>query len=820
MIGILKYYMAVFNFTPRAQQVMTVANTEASKHNNPQVTSAHLLIGLLLLRQSIGRTELEKQNIDVDLLIGQIREGLSMANENALKSEAKGPGGKIPLSSNVNSILSAAKSIAKKLDHSFIGTEHILLGILINTSCQAFQFLEILGVNISHYTNSIKTELNPQNMVPSGPEHIEDIAGTTQSALETYGTNLTALAAKDKLDPVIHRDEEIDRLIQVLSRRTKNNPVLIGEPGVGKTAIVEGLALKLVNNDVPINLKNKHIIAIDMPLMLAGTKYRGQFEERLKQVMTEIRGNTNIIIFIDEIHTLIGAGNSEGAMDAANILKPALARGEVRCIGATTFDEYRNIESDGALERRFQTITVLEPTADMTLEIIHGIKYKYEDFHNVSYTDNAVHEIIKLTNRYVTDRHFPDKAIDILDEAGAMVRIKNNKVPKKIKEKELKISLARTNKRGAMQEEEFELAAKYRTQEKRYSLQRDKMLSEWDMNATETLTVNSEHIKTAVSSWVNIPVHTLDQDDIEKLLSLESIISNIVIGQDESVRLICDSIKRGRTCVGDPNKPQGSFLFLGPTGVGKTYLAKQLANSIFDSEDNIIQFDMSEMMEEHSISKFIGSPPGYVGYGEGGQLTEIVRRNPYSVVLLDEIEKAHPSVTQLLLQILEEGKLTDSLGVTVNFKNCIIIMSSNIGAQKLQHNSTVGFGTDVNNAKDGVLKEVKNFFTPEFLNRLDEIIIFNPLNEENIAVILKKELQKVKSRLLEQNVHLTFNQSIRALLLKDGFDVKLGARPLKRAIQKYVETPLANYLLLLTSRDKDQKLKLKVSYKKDITQFT
>jgi len=507
-------------------------------------------------------------------------------------------------------------------------------------------------------------------------------------------------------------------------------------------------------------------------------------------------------------------------MDAANILKPSLARGEIRCIGATTFDEYRSIESDGALERRFQTITVLEPNTEMTMEIIHGIKYKYEEFHNVTYTDNAVHQIVKLTDRYVTDRHFPDKAIDILDESGAMVRIGNSKIPKKLKDKEQKILLARTNKKGAMQEEEFELAAKYRTQEKRYSLQRDKMMSEWDKGTTESVMVTSEDIKNAVSKWVNIPVHTLDQDDKEKLLSLESIISNLVIGQDESVRLICDSIKRGRTCVGDPNKPQGSFLFLGPTGVGKTYLAKQLANSIFDSTDSIIQFDMSEMMEEHSISKFIGAPPGYVGYGEGGQLTEVVRRNPYSVVLLDEIEKAHPNVTQLLLQILEEGKLTDSLGVTVNFKNCIIIMSSNIGAKNMQKTSTVGFGKSIDDVKDNVLGDVKNYFSPEFINRLDEIIIFNPLSEEHIGIILTKELHKVKSRLLEQNVQLAFNQSIKTLLLTKGFNIQFGARPLKRAIQKHVETPLANYLLLLASHDKKEKLKLKVSYKKEQTIFT
>ena len=814
MVGILKYYMAVYNFTPRAQQVMTVANTEAKRFKNSQVTSAHLLIGLLILRQSIGRTEIEKQNIDVDLLIEQIREGLQLHTSKVTDDV------RVPTSQNVNTILSAANSIAKKLDHSFIGTEHILLGILINSGCQAYQFLEILGVNISRYTSNVKAELNPQDMVPSGPDHIDDAPGDATSALETYGTNLTLLAVKDKLDPVIHRDDEIARLVQVLSRRNKNNPVLIGEPGVGKTAIVEGLALKMVNNDVPINLKNKHIIALDMPLMLAGTKYRGQFEERLKQVMAEIRGNDNIIIFIDEIHTLIGAGNSEGTMDAANILKPSLARGEIRCIGATTFDEYRNIESDGALERRFQTITVLEPNTEMTMEIIHGIKYKYEEFHNVTYTDNAVHQIVKLTDRYVTDRHFPDKAIDILDESGAMVRIGNSTIPKKLKDKEQKILLARTNKKGAMQEEEFELAAKYRTQEKRYSLQRDKMVSEWDKDTTESVMVTSEDIKNAVSKWVNIPVHTLDQDDKEKLLSLESIISNVVIGQDESVRLICDSIKRGRTCVGDPNKPQGSFLFLGPTGVGKTYLAKQLANSIFDGTDSIIQFDMSEMMEEHSISKFIGAPPGYVGYGEGGQLTEVVRRNPYSVVLLDEIEKAHPNVTQLLLQILEEGKLTDSLGVTVNFKNCIIIMSSNIGAKNLQKTSTVGFGKSINDVKDNVLGDVKNYFSPEFINRLDEIIIFNPLSKEDIGTILKKELQKVKSRLLEQNVQLAFNQSIKTLLLTEGFNVQFGARPLKRAIQKHVETPLANYLLLLASHDKKEKLKLKVSYKKEQTIFT
>jgi len=790
------------NFTPRAQQVLALARKEADRFHHTYVGTEHILLGLINLGQGVAVNVLQKLGLNLESVRDAVEKQVGTGPETK-------PTGNIPYTPRVKQVLALASKEAKALNHSYVGTEHILLGLLREGDGVAARVLKALEIDIERCRNEILIELDP-NFAENPEAEGAAVAGASEDkreiktpALKSFGRDLTEMARKGELDPVIGRAKEIRRVVQILCRRTKNNPVLIGEAGVGKTAIVEGLAQEIVSGVVPEILIDKKVITLDLALMVAGTKYRGQFEERIKAVMDEIRKTKNVILFIDEMHTMVGAGAAEGAMDASNILKPALSRGEMQCIGATTLGEYRkHIEKDSALDRRFQAVKVEAPSVEDSIEILKGIKVKYEEHHRVEFTPEAIETAVRFSDRYISGRFLPDKAIDVLDESGARARIDALSRPPEVEELSKEIDRVCTLKEDAISHQNFEDAAKHRDQERQLRKKREDMLESWKTHREEKkIVVSDDDIHQVVADWTGIPLQRMAQQDSERLLKLEADLQEDVVGQDEAVIAISKALRRSRADLKDPRRPIGSFLFLGPTGVGKTHLAKILADRMFGDRDAIIQVDMSEYMEKFTVSRLIGSPPGYVGHEEGGQLTEAIRRKPYSVILLDEIEKAHPDVVQLLLQVLEEGRLTDSLGRRVDFRNTILIMTSNVGADILQKNASMGFTmdeaslSDFERAKDRILEETRRTFKPEFLNRLTDIIIFRPLSKGQLKAIVEIELRNMSERLASREIRFTLTEAAKALLIDKGFDEKYGARPLRRAIEKYIEDPLAEEIL-------------------------
>lgn len=792
------------NFTPRAQQVLALARKEADRFHHNYVGTEHLLLGLINLGQGVAVNVLQKMGLDLQTVRAAVEKQVGTGPESK-------PSGNIPYTPRVKKVLALSGKEAKALNHSYVGTEHILLGLLREGEGVAARVLKSLDVDIERCRNEILAELDPNfsgetgeaTAAGSNPSSLDDKKDTKTPALKAFGRDLTALAKNGELDPVIGRSEEIRRVVQILSRRTKNNPVLIGEAGVGKTAIIEGLAQEISSGIVPEILADKRLITLDLALMVAGTKYRGQFEERIKAVMDEIRRAKNVIIFIDELHTIVGAGAAEGAMDASNIFKPALSRGELQCIGATTLAEYRKyIEKDSALDRRFQSVKVDAPSVEDTVLILNGIRSRYEDHHKVEFTDCALMAAAKLSERYITSRFLPDKAIDILDEAGARARIESLKQPPEFDAMTGEIDEVCAKKEDAIAKQNFESAAKYRDEEKQLRKKQAVLIDDWKKTREENrLVVDEEDMLQVVAAWTGIPLSKMEEAESKKLLNLENELQNEVIGQTVATEVISKALRRSRADLKDPKRPIGSFMFLGPTGVGKTLLAKVLAEEMFGDKDAIIQIDMSEYMEKFAVSRLVGSPPGYVGYEEGGQLTEAVRRKPYSVVLFDEIEKAHPDVVQLLLQVLEEGRLTDSLGRKIDFRNTILIMTSNVGADILQRNTSMGFGIEGNSdneyvkIREKILDETKRVFKPEFLNRLNDLVIFKPLAREDMIQIVDLELRNVSTRLRERNLTFEFSKECKDFLIDKGYDEKYGARPLRRAVEKYLEDSLAEAIL-------------------------
>lgn len=778
-------------FTERAQKVLALAQEEAIRLGHNNIGTEHILLGLVREGEGIAAKALyglglgaEKIQKEVENLIGKGQEGSQT----------------IHYTPRAKKVIELSMDEARKLGHSYVGTEHILLGLIREGEGVAARVLNNLGVSLN------KARQQVLQLLGSNESANHQGGGGTVNAntptLDSLARDLTAIAREGSLDPVIGRSKEIQRVIEVLSRRTKNNPVLIGEPGVGKTAIAEGLAQQIVSNEVPEILRDKRVMTLDMGTVVAGTKYRGEFEDRLKKVMDEIRQAGNIILFIDELHTLIGAGGAEGAIDASNILKPSLARGELQCIGATTLDEYRKyIEKDAALERRFQPITVDEPTAEESIQILRGLRDRYEAHHRVSITDEAIDAAVKLSDRYISDRFLPDKAIDLIDEAGSKVRLRSYTTPPNLKELEQKLEEVRKEKDASVQSQEFEKAASLRDTEQRLREQLENTKKTWkEKQGQENSEVTVEDIANVVSSWTGIPVSKIAETETQKLLKLEEILHSRLIGQEEAVKAVSKAVRRARAGLKDPKRPIGSFIFLGPTGVGKTELARALAEAMFGDEDAMIRVDMSEYMEKHSTSRLVGSPPGYVGYDEGGQLTEKVRRKPYSVILLDEIEKAHPDVFNILLQVLEDGRLTDSKGRTVDFRNTVLIMTSNVGAEALKRNKYVGFNIqdgeqDYKDMKGKVMEELKRAFRPEFLNRIDEIIVFHSLEKEHLKQIVTLMSDQLVKRLGEQDIDLELTEAAREKIADEGYDPEYGARPLRRAIQKHIEDHLSEELL-------------------------
>lgn len=782
----------MFNkFTERARKVILLAKEEAKRFNHDYIGTEHILLGLIREGEGVAAAVLQKLGLSPEKIRLEV-EKLVQSGPSTMVS------GDIPFTPKAKKVIELAMEEARSLGHNYIGTEHLLLGLIREGEGVASQVLMNLGLDLNRVRNEVITLLGSSSPAPATGGG----SRTKTPALDSFGRDLTQLAREGKLDPVIGRKEEIERVIQILARRTKNNPVLLGEAGVGKTAIVEGLAQKVIKGDVPEILRDKRVIILDLALMVAGTKYRGQFEERIKAVMDEIRRTENVTLFIDEIHTLVGAGSAEGAIDASNILKPALSRGEIQCIGATTLDEYRKyIEKDAALERRFQTIVVEPPSVDETIEILKGLRDKYEAHHRVKYLDESLEVATRLADRYITGRFLPDKAIDIIDEAGSRARLAVLTMPPEIKELEDKIELVRHEKEAAIKHQDFELAASLRDQERESREQLEKVKTEWKKTKGEAMPViSSEDIAVIVSKWTGIPLVRLEEKETERLLKMEEQMHKRIVGQEEAIRAIARAVRRSRAGIKDPRRPIGSFIFLGPTGVGKTLLARGLAEFLFGDEDALIQLDMSEYMEKFNVSRLIGAPPGYVGYEEGGQLTERIRRRPYSVVLLDEIEKAHPDVFNLLLQALEDGRLTDSFGRKVDFRNTVLIMTSNLGAEQLKKQGSIGFAaskTEVtfDKMRLQLLDEVKRAFKPEFLNRIDEIIVFHPLSQENLAQIVDLELNMVRERLREQGINIEVDQTAKVFLIEKGFDPVYGARPLKRVIQRFLEDPLAEAVI-------------------------
>jgi ATP-dependent Clp protease ATP-binding subunit ClpC len=787
------------NFTPRAQQVLALARKEADRFNHNYVGTEHLLLGLIKLGQGVAVNVLQKMGLDLETVRMEVEKQVGSGPETKMV-------GNVPYTPRVKKVLALAGKEAKALNHSYVGTEHILLGLLREGEGVAARVLKSLEVDIERTRNEILKELDPNFTPPEADQESPDVSGTKKDvktpALRAFGRDLTDLAKKGELDPVIGRRNEIERVIQVLCRRTKNNPVLIGEAGVGKTAIAEGLAQEIANGNVPELLHDKRVITLDLALMVAGTKYRGQFEERIKAVMDEIRRSKNVILFIDELHTIVGAGSAEGAMDASNIIKPALSRGELQCVGATTMNEYRKyIEKDAALERRFQTIKVDAPTVDEAIQILKGLRPKYEAHHKAKLTDEALETAVRFSDRYITGRFLPDKAIDVMDEAGARARINAMTRPPDVKEIEKEIEEIRLEKEAAIKAQDFEKAAALRDREKQTKEKLDAILNKWREEREEKeVVVTGDDMMHIISKVTGVPLQRMEQEETQKLLMMETELKQRVIGQEEAVTAISKALRRSRADLKDPKRPIGSFVFLGPTGVGKTYLARTLAEFMFGDSDALIQIDMSEYMEKFTASRLIGSPPGYVGYEEGGQLSEAVRRRPYSVVLFDEIEKAHPDVMHLLLQILEDGKITDSLGRKIDFRNTIIIMTSNVGADLLKKQTVMGFGApreghDYASMRDKILDETKRVFKPEFLNRLDEIIVFHSLEKSHLMRIVDLEVAKVKARIKAKEIEIMLDTAAHEFVIEKGYDPNYGARPMRRAVERYLEDPLAEELL-------------------------
>src|ERR1700758_837249 len=785
------------NFTPRAQQVLALARKEADRFNHNYVGTEHLLLGLIKLGQGVAVNVLQKMGLDLETVRTEVEKQVGSGPETKIV-------GNVPYTPRVKKVLALAGKEAKALNHSYVGTEHILLGLLREGEGVAARVLKSLELDIERTRNEVLKELDP-NFTPSeseqeGGEPAKKDVKTP--ALRAFGRDLTELARKGELDPVIGRRNEIERVIQVLCRRTKNNPVLIGEAGVGKTAIAEGLAQEIANGNVPELLRDRRVITLDLALMVAGTKYRGQFEERIKAVMDEIRRSKNVILFIDELHTIVGAGAAEGAMDASNIIKPALSRGELQCVGAATLNEYRKyIEKDAALERRFQTVKVEAPTVEEAVQILKGLRPKYETHHKAKLTDEALEAAVRLSDRYITGRFLPDKAIDVMDEAGARARINSMTRPPDVKEIEKDIETIRAEKEAAIKAQDYEKAAALRDSEKQTNDKLEQILNEWrEQRGEREVIVTGDDIMHIVSKWTGVPLNRMEQKEAQKLLKMEEELKQQVIGQDEAVIAISKALRRSRADLKDPRRPIGSFIFLGPTGVGKTFLARSLAEFMFGDADALIQIDMSEYMEKFTGSRLIGSPPGYVGYEEGGQLSEAVRRRPYSVVLFDEIEKAHPDVMHLLLQILEEGKITDSLGQKIDFRNTIIIMTSNVGAELIKRQTALGFGAIAGHEsyeamRDKILDESKRVFRPEFLNRLDDMIVFHQLERNDLVKIVDLEVAKVTERIRAKDIKVHLDTTAVEFLIDKGFDPIYGARPMRRAVERYLEDPLAEELL-------------------------
>ena len=794
-------------FTDRAKKVMNLARQEAQRFNHEYLGTEHILLGLVQEGSGVAANVLKNMGIDLDRIRSEVEKlvktGPSMVTM-----------GQLPFTPRAKKVLELSMEEASNLGHNYIGTEHLLLGLIKENEGIAAKVLTNLGVKLEDVREEVLEFLGADPTEDEEDESTGDTAmggegGKSKTpALDAFGRDLTELAREGKLDNVIGRENEIERVIQILSRRTKNNPVLLGEPGVGKTAIVEGLAQKIVGNEVPELLRGKRIVVLDLALMVAGTKYRGQFEERIKAVMTEVRRVRDVVLFIDELHTLVGAGGAEGAIDASNVLKPALSRGEIQCIGATTLDEFRkHIEKDGALERRFQSVNVDPPTSTETVAILKGLRDRYEAHHRVAYTDQALELAVELSTRYITGRFLPDKAIDVMDEAGARVRLRNMVAPPDLKELNREIEELDRSKEKAVSNQEFEKAASLRDNAYQLRKRREEIQKEWRAQQAEreqTGEVDAEVISETVSKMTGIPLTRLEKDEAERLLQMENELSSVVINQNDAIHAIARSVRRSRSGLKDPRRPMGTFVFLGPSGVGKTYLCKQLAHFMFGDEDAVITMDMSEYMEKHNASRLVGAPPGYVGYEEGGQLTEKVRRRPYSVVLLDEIEKAHPDVFNMLLQIMEEGRLTDSFGRHVDFRNTILIMTSNLGSHMMKSGSHLGFGKPVGEEnmddrkkrmKADVMAEVERHFRPEFLNRVDELIIFNPLSIDDLKKIVLLQLDEVKRRIADRGLPLQIDEKALDFLIKKGFHEDYGARPMRRAIERYIEDPLAEQLL-------------------------
>jgi ATP-dependent Clp protease ATP-binding subunit ClpC len=780
-------------FTERAQKVLILAQDEAKRLSYPYVGTEHLLLGLIREGEGIAAKVLQGMGVKLENVRQEV--------ENIIGKGGSAVTGEIGFTPRSKKVLELSFDEARNLGHNYIGTEHLLLGLIREGEGVAAAVLNNLGANLHSVRASVIEMLS--GTMPSGGQPKKVAAQANTPNLNEFGRDLNILAKEEKLDPVVGREKEIERVIQVLSRRTKNNPVLIGESGVGKTAIAEGLAQRIVLSNVPETLFNKRVVTLDLASVVAGTKFRGEFEERLKKVMEEIRNAGNIILFIDELHTLIGAGAAEGAIDAANILKPALARGELQCIGATTFDEFRkHIEKDPALARRFQPIIVEEPTVEESLAILRGLRDRYEAHHRVKISDEALEAAVKLSDRYITDRFLPDKAIDLVDEAASRVRLQSYVAPPGIKEKEGKLDKTRQEKEAAISAQEFEKAAHLRDKEQQIREELEAIKKDWDQKkGLDKKTVIEEDIAHITSSWTGIPVKKLAEEESERLLKMEETLHQRVIGQDEAVKAVSRAVRRARAGLKDPKRPIGSFVFLGPTGVGKTELARALAEVLFGDDDATVRIDMSEYMEKHAVSRLVGAPPGYVGYDEGGQLTEAVRRKPYSVVLLDEIEKAHPEVFNILLQVLEDGRLTDAKGRTVDFRNTVIIMTSNVGAQMLKKEGSLGFRTqdskerNYQDMKERVTTELRRTFRPEFLNRVDETIVFHALTKEHIKQIVDLMIQEVAKRLAEKDISFEITDEAKELLVKEGFDELYGARPLRRVIQRQVEDRLSEELL-------------------------
>lgn len=791
-------------FTNRAKQVIKLAKKEAQRLNHNYLGTEHVLLGLLKLGQGVAVNVLRSLALDFETVRNEVEKLVGYGPEIQVYGDPA-------LTGKVKKVFEYANEEAAELGHNYVGTEHLLLGLLKQTDGVATQVLENLNVDLKEIRKEVLKELETFNLQlpPIGssssmktPEKTQANASGKTPALKAYGHDLTEMCKQGKMDPVIGRVDEVERLILILCRRRKNNPVLVGEAGVGKTAIVEGLAQAIVKGQVPDNLRNKKLITLDLALMIAGTKYRGQFEERIKAVMDEIKKNGEILLFIDELHTIVGAGAAEGAIDASNILKPSLSRGEMQCIGATTPDEYRkHIEKDAALERRFQKIIVNPPSISETLEILEGLKPKYEAHHKCIYTDAALMAATTLSDRYIYGRYLPDKAIDLLDEAGAKKRVESMNQPSDISKLEEEIEEVRRKKEKSINNQEYELAATQRDSEKKLKAKLEEVRLEWERNKEENVpSVDEDDIAQVVARQTRVPVNRLTEGETTKVLQMEETLRGHIVGQTNAIEIICKALRRSRADVKDPNRPIGSFLFLGPTGVGKTLLARLLAKHMFGGEDALIQVDMSEYMEKFAVSRMTGSPPGYVGHEEGGQLTERVRQRPYSVILFDEIEKAHPDITNILLQILEEGRLTDSFGRKVDFKNTIIILTSNLGADIISKGTEVGFGAtkgiaDHEKMKQQIHKAVKKHFKPEFINRLDDLVIFRTLDKAVLKEVVELEVKKLQDRLAKRDIHITLDEKAKNFLVEEGHQPEMGARPLRRVVEQHLEDTLSEELL-------------------------